>query len=102
MRNINPSKAWVPESIPNSVLNKCTDHLIPALTIIIQRSIDHGKHASEIYRPVSLTSVPCKLLEHIICGHTMKHLEKHNVLTSLNHGLKSSYSYENATCSYHT
>jgi hypothetical protein len=30
-----------------------------------------------------LTSVPCKLLEHIICGHSIKHLEKHSVLTSL-------------------
>jgi hypothetical protein len=121
MRNINLSKPWGPENIPNSVLNQCTDHLTPALTIIIQRSIDHGKipndwlsanvscifkkgdkHAAEIYRPVSLTSVPCKLLERIICGHTMKHLEKHNVLTSLNHGFKSSYSCESATCSYHT
>ena len=79
--------------------------------IIFQRSIDHGKfpndwlsanvscilkkgdkHAAENYRPVSLTSVPCKLLEHIICGHMMKHLEKHNVLTSLNHGFRSGYS----------
>ena len=52
------------------------------------------KHAAENYRPVSLTSVPCKLLEHIICKHIMKHLEKHGVLTSLNHGFRSGYSCE--------
>jgi hypothetical protein len=93
-----PPKASGPDNIPNRVLKECADHLIPALTIIFQRSIDHGKlpndwlnanvscifkkgdkHAAENYRPVSLTSVPCKLLEHIICGHMMKHLEKHNV-----------------------
>jgi hypothetical protein len=113
LRNINPSKASGPDNIPNIVLKQCADHLAPALTIIFKRSIDHGnlpndwlnanvscifkkgdKHAVENYRPVSLTSVPCKLLEHIICGHMMKHLEKHNVLTSLNHGFRSGYSCE--------
>ena len=101
------------DNIPNRVLKQCVDHLAPALTIIFQRSIDHGKlpndwlnanvscifkkgdkHAAENYRPVSLTSVPCKLLEHIICGHLMKHLEKHNILTSLNHWFRSGYSCE--------
>jgi hypothetical protein len=98
MWTINPSKASSPDNIPNRVLKQCADHLAPALTIIFQRLIDHGKlpndwlnanvscifkkgdkHAAENYRPVSLTSVPCKLLEHIICGHMMKHLENHNV-----------------------
>jgi hypothetical protein len=51
-------------------------------------------HAAENYRPVSLTSVPCKLLEHIICKYIMKHLERHRILTSLNHGLRSDYSCE--------
>ena len=102
-----------PDNIPNRVLKQCADHLAPALTIMFQRSIDHGKlpndwlsaniscifkkgdkHAAENYEPVSLTSVPCKLLEHIICEHMMKHLEKHNVLTSLNHGFRSGYSCE--------
>ena len=44
--------------------------------------------------PVSLTSVPCKPLEHIIWKHIMKHLERHRILTSLNHGFRSGYSYE--------
>jgi hypothetical protein len=113
LRNINPSKASGPDNIPNRVIKQCADNPAPALTIIVQRSIDHGKlpndllnanvscifkkgdkHAAENYRPVSLTSVPCKLLEHIICGHMMIHLEKHNVLTSLNHGFRSDYSCE--------
>ena len=32
------------------------------------------KHFPENYRLVSLTSVPCKLLEHIICRHLMKQI----------------------------
>ena len=46
------------------------------------------------YRPISLTSVPCKILEHIICRHVMSHLEKNKILTNLNHGFRSGYSTE--------
>jgi len=52
------------------------------------------RHAAENYRPVSLTSVTSKLLEHIICHHILNHLDKHRVLTSLNHGFRSGYSCE--------
>jgi hypothetical protein len=41
------------------------------------------------YRPVSLTSVTCKILEHIICRHLLKHLEKNKILINLNHGFMS-------------
>ena len=44
--------------------------------------------------PVSLTSVTCKILEHIICRHLLKHLEKNKILTNLNHGFRSGYSCE--------
>jgi hypothetical protein len=43
MKNIHPSKASGPDNIPNRVLKQCSDHLAPALTIIFQCSIDHGK-----------------------------------------------------------
>lgn len=43
-------------------------------------------HQAENYRPVSLTSVSCKLLEHVICKHLLNHLERNNILTNLNHG----------------
>jgi hypothetical protein len=50
------------------------------------------KHLPENYRPVSLTSVTCKILEHIICRHLLKHLEKNKILRNLNHGFRSGYS----------
>ena len=49
---------------------------------------------AENYRPVSLTSVSCKLLEHSICKHLLDHLEKNNILTNLNRGFRSGYSCE--------
>ena len=51
-------------------------------------------HLAENYRPVSLTSVSCKLLERVICKHLLNHFEKNNILTNLNHGFRSGYSCE--------
>ena len=33
------------------------------------------------YRPVSLTCVPCKLLEHIVCSNIMAHLDEYKLLS---------------------
>jgi len=32
------------------------------------------------YRPISLTSLISKTLEHVICSHLMNHLDAHNIL----------------------
>ena len=45
-------------------------------------------------RPVSLTSVSCKILEHIICKHLLDHLEKHKILTKINREFRSGFYYE--------
>ena len=98
LQNIKINKAAGPDELPNRVF---------------QRSIDSGelpkdwreaniapvfkkgdRHLPENYRPVSLTCVLSKLLEHIICHHMLNHLDKHSVLTSLNHGFRSGYSCE--------
>ena len=95
------------------MLKTCSSQLEPALTNIFQRSIDCGKlpsdwlnanvspvykngyvHLPENYRPVSLTCVSCKILEHIICKHILDHLDQINTLTSLNHGFRLGYSCE--------
>ena len=51
-------------------------------------------HLPENYRPVSLTCVSCKLLQHIICKHILDHLQRNKILTTLNHGFRSGYSCE--------
>ena len=113
LTNINPSKASGPDNIPNRILKECAIHLAPILKTILQCSLDTGelpidwrdanissifkkgdKHLPENYRAVSLTSATCKILEHIICRHLLKHLEKNKILTNLNHGFRSGYSCE--------
>ena len=78
--------------------------IAPILQIILQPSLHTGdlpkdwrdanissifkkgdKHLPENYRPVSLTSVTSKILEHNICRHLFKHLEKNKILTNINH-----------------
>ena len=46
------------------------------------------------YRPISLTCVPCKLMEHIICHHIRDHLDKHGILSPFQHGFRARYSCE--------
>ena len=44
------------------------------------------------YRPVSITSICCKILEHIIYSQTMKHLEKYSILVKSQHGYRNNCS----------
>ena len=46
------------------------------------------------YRPISLTSVPCKILEHILHRHIMDHYDRQRVLTDSQHGFRPKRSCE--------
>ena len=80
--------------------------MAPSLTLTFQVSLDTGRlpqdwlganvscafkkgdhHSPGNYR--HLTTVPCKILEHIIYRHIMSHLEANSILTNLNHGFRS-------------
>ena len=52
------------------------------------------RHLAENYRPISLTSISCKLLEQILCSQILRHFDHYNVLTKLNHGFRSGFSTE--------
>ena len=40
------------------------------------------------YRPVSLTCLCCKILEHVIVSNVLKHLDYHKILTDCQHGFR--------------
>ena len=44
------------------------------------------------YRPVSLTSICCKILEHIIYSSLFAHLDEHKVLMDCQHGFRKGHS----------
>ena len=85
LSGLNPSKANGPDLPPTRVLKEAATEIVSYLSFISQQSINTGevppdwKHANVVavfkkgsrseaanYRPVSLKSVPCRLLEHII------------------------------------
>ena len=46
------------------------------------------------YRPVSLTRVPCKMLEHIVYTNIMAHLDEHKLLSDRQHAFRKNRSCE--------
>ena len=113
MENINPNKAVGPDGIPGKILKLCAKELAPILTTLFQASLNQGiipkdwkeanitpifkkgeKTNAENYRPVSLTSIICKLLEHIVHSSIMDHFEKNNILTNVQHGSRQKRSCE--------
>ena len=46
------------------------------------------------YCPVSLTCVPCKLLEHIVCSNIKAHLDEYKLLSDRQHAFRKGHSCE--------
>ena len=44
------------------------------------------------YRPISLTSVCSKVMEHVVFHSIMEHLQNHSVLSDFQHGFRPGYS----------
>ena len=113
LAELKPGKASGPDRIPNRVLKELADELAPPLTALFNQSLDTGAlpsdwnkafispvfkkgnvHEAANYRPVSLTCVACKLLEHIVCKHMLNYLDKHKLLFPLQHGFRKGHSCE--------
>ena len=99
LKGLNPSKALGPDELHPRVLKKLAAELGTVFAHLFQQSIDKGEIPKEWslanisplfkkgdrtlacnYSPVSLTCVPCKLLEHIVCSNIMAHLDEHRLL----------------------
>ena len=113
LNGLDPSSSPGPDQLHPQFLKSCAGVLAFPLTIIYQRSIATGciptlwKHSwvSPIYksgsrcvplnfRPVSLTSVPCKTLERLIARHITEYMEENNLLSGRQYGFRAGHSTE--------
>ena len=89
------------------MLKELATEVSPILTTIFNASIQQGKIPDQWkealitplfkkgergkasnYRPVSLTSICCKLMEHILHSNIITHLEKNGILSDYQHGFR--------------
>ena len=110
---LKPHKASGPDLLPNRILKELAHELAPSLTAWYNQSLSTqvlpekwkrafispvykkgDMHTTENYRPVSLTVVACKILEHIVCRLILKILDENNLFTHAQHGFRKGHSCE--------
>lgn len=113
LKDLKPHKASGPDSIPARLLKTAADELAPGLAHLFQISVDNGKIPLDWktalvtpvfkkgnrsdpgnYRPISLTSIACKILEHVIHSCIINHFEHNQILTDCQHGFRKRRSCE--------
>ena len=86
LKNLQPHKA-IEVIAPNShSCSKRSSREPSVKTVPIFKNGDRSKPSN--YLQVSLTAICCKLLGHIIHTSIVKHFDKHDVLTDVQHGFR--------------
>ena len=107
MARLRPSSAAGPDGVHPQVFKETDSSLLPQLAKTYRKTMDTGtlppdwKLADVVpiykkgsrddpgnYRPVSLTSVPCKIIKAIIRDQLMSHLLSENLLSDAQHGFR--------------
>ena len=96
-----------PDNVPTKLLKICAHEVVDMYLVLFQASLDQGvvppdwkegnivplykkgdRSLPENYRPITLTSITCKLLEHVVHSNIMTHLDQFNVLDNAQHGFR--------------
>ena len=113
LSELDPSKSPGPDGISPIILKCCAAEIAPVLQIIFSQSMSTATVPSDWrtanvtpifkkndrsnpsnYRPISLTSICCKVMERIIYHSIMKHLQDHHILNQCQYGFRQGYSCE--------
>ena len=113
LKALNTKKAGGPDELSARILHDTAEDITSMLTYIFQQSFDTGTTPSDWtnalvsaiykkgakmtpanYRPISLTCLCCKIMEHIVLSHINKHLAANNILIDLQHGFRGRLSCE--------
>ena len=113
LRNLHPDKAAGPDELKPLLYKELHAEIAPLLQVIFSSSLCSGtvpedwtkarvtpiykkgdKSSAANYRPISLTCIACKIQEHIVTSHLVKHLNCNNILYDLQHGFREKRSCE--------
>lgn len=113
LQRLSPYKACGPDQISARLLRETAQTIAPALTKLYQQSLSTGqipedwkqanvcpvykkgeKYKAQNYRPISLTCICSKFLEHIISSNIITHMRNSNLLYKLQYGFLSLRSTE--------
>ena len=113
LKKLNVSKAMGPDNISPRILKELAFELSEVLAHFFQQSLSIGvipndwktanicplfkktdRTIPSNYRPVSLTCILCKILEHIVCSNFMGHLESEKILNPKQHAFRKGHSCE--------
>ena len=113
LKNLKPGKAAGPDQLKPLLLKELRDEIAPIIKIIFEKSLQTGKLPSDWVkanvmpvfkkgdkssaannRPISLTCILCKVLEHILASNNVKHLDAQGIMYDLQHGFREKRSCE--------
>jgi hypothetical protein len=119
LKDLNPNKASGPDQISPRLLKELHQEVTPILTHIFQILLKTGivpedwKHAIiapvykkspkcklSNYRPISITCIASKLMEHILVSNIMSFYDKHNILSPYQHGFRSKWNCQSQLVSF--
>ena len=113
LRGIDPSKSPGPDGIHPRILKACAEEISSPLAHIFRISLAQGvvphdwrmatvvpvfkkgdKCDPSNYRPISLTSVCSKIMEHIVVSNLHQHFEEERILSVHQHGFRKKHNTE--------
>ena len=108
IKNLNQNKSCGPDNVHPRMLKDLVEFMAPSLTILLNKTFELGeipsdwktayvspifkkgsKKLAENYRPISLTSVVCKLAESLIKKVLMKYLTDNQLISNKQYGFIS-------------
>ena len=113
LSQLTPNKACGPDELPARVLKGMSQSASGWLAFIFQQSLNLNTVSSDWskalitavfkkdnksllsnYRPISLTFICCKVMEHVVLSHMAKHLAKNNIIIDQQLGFRQRFSCE--------
>ena len=111
--DIKVGKASGPDEVPAKMLKELAPVIAKVLTSIYNATLLHGSlpddwlkanvcpvfkkgetFKASNYRPVSLSCLCCKIMEHIVLSNMMNHIDNNNIFVDNQHGFRSKRSTE--------